>query len=186
MSIRYIDANELINKVTINTQNTINRMDCVFIDGIKPNNQHFNLEEHDKQIRKEESKKRLRRMWNRNTVPKCEPKNFSDEVLVTVEHMGYKGKLFSRVVKAVYVPYHHCTLEDVCWNMYDGVPNDWEYMEEDDTWWVPEGWYETADYFDEYEYSAITDKVVAWMKLPKPYENNIKTFIEVKNEEVKK
>lgn len=51
MSIRYIDSNDLINDVPCYLQNIINNMDCVYIDGIKPNNQHFNLAEHDKQIR---------------------------------------------------------------------------------------------------------------------------------------
>lgn len=32
-------------------------------------------------------------------------------------------------------------------------------------------WYEVHDYCDNYEYSKITDKVVAWRKLPKPYES---------------
>ena len=45
--------------------------------------------------------------WNRNTVPKCKIKNCSDEVLATVEHIGYGGKLYRRVIKAVYFPYHH-------------------------------------------------------------------------------
>lgn len=31
--------------------------------------------------------------WNRNTVPKCDVRNCSDEVLITVEHIGYGGKL---------------------------------------------------------------------------------------------
>ena len=108
--------------------------------------------------------------WNRNIVPRCENKNCSNEVLVTVEHIGYNGKLYRRVVKAVYIPHHHCTLEDMGWNMYDGVPGDWEYSEEDDSYWIPQGWYETSDYFEDYSYSTITDKVIAWMKLPKPYE----------------
>lgn len=30
---------------------------------------------------------------------------------------------------------------------------------------------EVHDYCDNYEYSKITDKVVAWRKLPKPYES---------------
>lgn len=51
MSIRYINSNDLINDVPDYLQNIINNMDCVYIDGIKPNNQHFNLVEHDKQIR---------------------------------------------------------------------------------------------------------------------------------------
>lgn len=107
--------------------------------------------------------------WNKNTVPKCKEKTHSDEVLVTV----VKGASYKRVVKAVYIPYHHCTIEDLGWNMYDGVPDDWEYVEEEDTWWIPQGWYEVCDYFEDYSYSAITDKVVAWSKLPKPYEHRL-------------
>lgn len=114
--------------------------------------------------------------WNKNTVPKCEIKNCSDEVLATVEHIGYGGKLYRRVVKAVYFPYHHCTVEDMGWNMCDGVPNDWEYSAEGDSYWIPQGWYEVCDYFEDYSYSQITDCVKAWMKLPKPYEPRVKEF----------
>lgn len=110
--------------------------------------------------------------WNENTIPKCKDKNCSDEVLVTVERIGYAGKLYRRVVKAVYIPYHQCTLEDMGWNIYDGVPSDWEYSEKDDSYWIPQGWYEVCDYFEDHShsYSLITDFVKAWMKMPKPYE----------------
>lgn len=50
MSYRYVNANDVVNIVDIETQNKINEMDCVYIDGIKPQNQHFNLADHDKQI----------------------------------------------------------------------------------------------------------------------------------------
>lgn len=114
--------------------------------------------------------------WNRNTVPKCKIKNCSDEVLATVERTGAGGKLYRRVVKAVYFPYHHCTIEDMAWYMDDGIPSDWEYSEEDDSYWIPQGWYEVCDYFERYSYSEITDRVTAWMKLPKPYEPRVKEF----------
>lgn len=121
--------------------------------------------------------------WNRNTVPKCKIKNCSDEVLVTIERIGYGGKLYRRVIKAVYFPYHHCTVEDMGWNMRDSsVPDDWEYCEEQDTWWIPQGWYEVCDYFADYSYSEITDRVTAWMKLPKPYEPRVKEFGGKENE----
>lgn len=97
--------------------------------------------------------------WNTNTVPECEEKEFSDEVLVTV----VRG-CFKRVLKAVYVPYHHCTSEDVMWeeNLYEGNE------------WIPEGWYEVCDNTNsEYTHFPITDKVVAWMKLPKAYEDKL-------------
>ncbi len=51
--------------------------------------------------------------WNRNTVPKCDVGKYSDEVLATVEHIGCDGKIYRRVIKAVYFPYHHCTVEDI-------------------------------------------------------------------------
>jgi hypothetical protein len=70
-------------------------------------------------------------------------KNCSDEVLVTVDNGIWK-----RVIRAVYVSYHHCTTEDLILEMPYGVPNDWEYIEEENTWWVPQGWYEVADYFE--------------------------------------
>lgn len=109
--------------------------------------------------------------WNSNFTPKCKERNCSDEVLVTVDNGRFK-----RVSKAVYIPYHHCTVEDMGWNMWDGVPDDWEYVEEEDTWWIPQGWYEVADYFEDYSYSTITDKVTAWSKLPKAYESRVKEF----------
>lgn len=112
--------------------------------------------------------------WNKNNVPKCDDKTCSDEVLVTVEKHG--RETYRRVLKAVYIPYRHCTLDDMGWNMYDGIPNDWEYSEEDDSWWIPEGWYEVCDYFEDYSYTEITDKVTAWMKLPKAFEPNLNTL----------
>lgn len=86
--------------------------------------------------------------WNRNTVPKCDVGKYSDEVLATVEHIGCDGQLYRRVIKAVYFPYHQCT----------------------------QGWYEVCDYFENYSYSEITDRVIAWMELPKPYEPRGKEF----------
>ena len=109
--------------------------------------------------------------WNRNTVPKCKEKECSDEVLVTVDNGRFK-----RVLKAVFIPYHHCTVEDMGWNTYDGIPDDWEYVEEEDSWWIPEGWYEVCDYFPDYSYFTIEDKVIAWSKLPKAYEPKLKTL----------
>lgn len=114
--------------------------------------------------------------WNKNTVPTCKNKNCSDEVLVTVERIGYGGKLHRRVIKAVYFPYHHCTVDDMTLSMDYGITGDWEYSEEDNSYWIPQGWYEVCDYFENYSYSQITDRVTAWIKLPKPYEPKIKEF----------
>lgn len=108
--------------------------------------------------------------WNTNK-PKCKPKNCSDEYLITIDKGRYK-----RILKAVYIPYKHCTIEDMGWNMWDGIPDDWEYIEEEDSWWIPEGWYEINDYFDDYSYAYVSDPVLAWTKLPKPYEPSLNVF----------
>lgn len=108
--------------------------------------------------------------WNKNTVPKCKDKTCSDEVLVTTEWHGWQGEIYRRVVKAVYIPYHHCAIDDMGWDMDYGIPNDLEYAEEENTYWIPQGWYEKCDYFEDYSYAMITDKVIAWMKCPKAYE----------------
>ena len=61
--------------------------------------------------------------------------------------------------------------------MCDGVPDDWEYCKEQDTWWIPQGWYEVCDYSpDDHTYFTIDDKIIAWMKLPKSYEPRVKEF----------
>ena len=44
MSYRYINANDLVDKVDAKTQDFINEMPCVFAD-IKPLNQHINIDE---------------------------------------------------------------------------------------------------------------------------------------------
>lgn len=113
--------------------------------------------------------------WNKNTVPQCKNKNCSDEVLATVERTGYDGKLYKRVIKAVYFPYHHCTIDDTAYGVRVSFL-DWEYYAEQDTWWIPQGWYEVCDYFEDCSCSEIIDKVTAWMKLPKPYEPRVKQF----------
>ena len=53
-----------------------------------------------------------------------------------------------------------------------------EYSEKDNSWWIPEGWYEVNDYLGDYYYSTITDEIIAWSKLQKPYEPRIKQMEE--------
>jgi hypothetical protein len=115
--------------------------------------------------------------WNIDTVPKCEKGTTSDEVLVTIEKASIiTGEIYSRVVKALYIPHHNCSLEDLEWNVDEDILDGWEYTEDGISWWIPQGWYEVHDYCDDYEYSKITDKVVAWRKLPKPYEQRKETI----------
>lgn len=59
--------------------------------------------------------------WN-IAVPKCEKGTTSDEVLVTIEKASIiTGEIYNRVVKAVYIPHHNCSLEDLGWNVDDEV-----------------------------------------------------------------
>ena len=76
----------------------------------------------------------------------------------------------------MYFPYHHCTIDDTAWNMDNSIPSALEYSEENNSYWIPQGWYEVCDYFEDYSYLQITDCVKAWMKLPKPYEPTLKEF----------
>lgn len=110
--------------------------------------------------------------WNKNATPECEDKTCSDEVLVTILKFG----TYKKILKAVYVPYHHCTFKDMGWEMYKGVPYDYdyEYNEEEDTWWIPQGWYEVCDYLEGCPYIPITSEVIAWMRLSKEFEPYIK------------
>lgn len=44
-----------------------------------------------------------------------------------------------------------------------------EYREEDDKFYVLEGWYERIHNWDDYGSVAISDFTLAWMPLPEPY-----------------
>lgn len=49
-------------------------------------------------------------------LPKCEEKKFSKEILALVKI--YHHDVYElRIVKAVYVPSKHCTIDDVGWHM---------------------------------------------------------------------
>ena len=50
----------------------------------------------------------------------------------------------------------------------------YEYNEEEDTWWIPQGWYEVCDYLEDCPYIPITSEVIAWMRLSKEFEPKIK------------
>lgn len=51
---------------------------------------------------------------------------------------------------------------------YDYEGSD-EYNEEDDTYYVEEGWYERIYNWGDFSSVWIADRVIAWMPLPEPY-----------------
>lgn len=54
---------------------------------------------------------------------------------------------------------------DIC-NYSDDI--DMEYNEEDDEFYMPEGWWEVIKNWDDYSCVAIQDFVTHWMALPEP------------------
>ncbi len=43
-----------------------------------------------------------------------------------------------------------------------------DYNEEDDEYYISEGWYERINNWDDYDFIAINDTVTHWMPLPEP------------------
>jgi hypothetical protein len=65
-----------------------------------------------------------------------------------------------RIVRAIHYKKHEIE------SMYD---DDWcvEYSEENDTYYIKEGWYELIDNCDDYKSVRIIEGIVShWMKLP--------------------
>lgn len=94
------------------------------------------------------------------TMPKTEEK-----VLVTCERLDIYGKPHRYVCKAFHVD-RYTMRSDVDW-WDEGCD---EYREEDDQYYVLEGWYEYIHNWGDYSSVRITeDKVVAWCELPTPY-----------------
>ena len=91
----------------------------------------------------------------------CSEKMPSETVIATVETKVFKHRY---VCEAVWIPR---------WTWKASFYFEWEdcseYKEEDDEYYVLEGWYERVHNWDEYEYVAINDNVIAWMPIPIPY-----------------
>ena len=97
-------------------------------------------------------------------TPKTLPKT-EEKVLVTCEHLDIYGKPHRYVCKAYHVD-RYTMRSDVDW-WDEGCD---EYREEDDQYYVLEGWYEYIHNWGDYSSVCITeDKVVAWMPLPEPW-----------------
>lgn len=86
-----------------------------------------------------------------------------ERVLITCEIRGLYGRKSRYVCKGYHV------------NRYEMESDgDWdegsdEYKEDDDKYYVLEGWYETIHNWGDYGSVFIDDFVLAWMPLPEPY-----------------
>ena len=90
----------------------------------------------------------------------CSEKMPSETVIATVETKTFKHRY---VCEAVWIPRW-------TWKAsFDEWEDCSEYNEDDDEYYVLEGWYERVHNWDEYAYVAIDDNVIAWMSMPIPY-----------------
>jgi len=90
----------------------------------------------------------------------CSEKLPEGTVIVTAETKTFKHKY---VCEAVWIPRWTWKAE------YDNWEDCTEYNEDEDEYYVLEGWYERVHNWDEYSYVGIEDDVIAWMPLPKVY-----------------
>lgn len=83
-----------------------------------------------------------------------------ETVLVTVETKMFRHRY---ICEAVWIPRW-------TWKAsFDNWEDCSEYNEDEDEYYVNEGWYERVHNWDEYSYVGIEDDVLAWMPLPEPW-----------------
>lgn len=91
------------------------------------------------------------------------PENEQD-VIICVERRYYSdpNRLARIIVKAFYTDGKHDTEHSAY--SWDSDYMDMEYNEENDAYLIPEGWWESVEYGE--EFSAVSDYVTNWMPLP--------------------
>lgn len=90
-----------------------------------------------------------------------------DEVIVTVSKYNDCLKQNMTIVcPAVYIPKYSKKSEDF-W--YDFEEYNEDYYEDEDTFYVKEGWFEVNGRFGDFIYWYIDGDVLAWMELPDPW-----------------
>lgn len=91
----------------------------------------------------------------------CSERLPEETVLVTVETKTFRHRY---ICEAVWIPRW-------TWKAsFDNWEDCSEYNEDDDEFYVNEGWYERVHNWDEYSYVGIEDTVLAWMPLPELYQ----------------
>ena len=91
----------------------------------------------------------------------CSERLPEETVLVTVETKTFRHRY---ICEAVWIPRW-------TWKAsFDSWEDCSEYNEDEDEFYVNEGWYERVHNWDEYSYVGIEDTVLAWMPLPELYQ----------------
>ena len=114
------------------------------------------------------------------------PENEQD-VIICAERRHYSNpNRFIRIVaKAFYTDGKHDTEHTAyTWNN-DYI--DMEYDEENDAYLIPDGWWESVEYGE--EFSAVSDFVTHWMPMPQPpkgeqYEQRCYTLLRQRNKKL--
>ena len=114
-------------------------------------------------ICKEEPSIELTQEWI--SVDNRLPENEQDVIICAKRRHYSNPNCFIRIVaKAFYTDGKHNTEQTAYdWNN-DCI--DMEYDEENDAYLIPEGWWESVEYGE--EFSAVSDFVTHWMPLPQP------------------
>lgn len=93
------------------------------------------------------------------------PENEQDVIICAKRrHYSNPNRFIRIVAKAFYTDGKHNT-EHTAY-VWDNDCIDMEYDEENDAYLIPEGWWESVEYGE--EYSAVSDFVTHWMPLPQP------------------
>lgn len=91
------------------------------------------------------------------------PKN-EQEVEITYTWKHPDGRSFYETARAFHTD-GTVTTEESGYNWED--TDDWEYCEEKDDVYIPEGWWECVAFCE--TFSSVDQKVIAWRPCPKPY-----------------
>ena len=93
-------------------------------------------------------------------IPVSERLPEKETVLATVETKTFKHRY---VCEAVWIPRWTWKAD------FDSWEDCSEYNEDEDEYYVLEGWYERVHNWDDYSYVGIEEDVIAWQPLPEPY-----------------
>ena len=94
------------------------------------------------------------------------PPNSRPVLAVTISDVVGSLKKRRQIVRAQYI--RHKEMESESWDDNEGI--EW-YCEEEDKYFIVQGWYELFNYHLEYGYSFIDDPVIAWCEMPELPEN---------------
>lgn len=112
----------------------------------------------------------LEKQLNGGWIPVSErlPDNNTKVQVTGVRYSEYTKKNIYVRFNAKYIGKHSIKVDDM-WSYCEDY--DWnDYVEEEDEYYVNEGWYETIENWDDYTEVYVSDyEVIAWQPLPPAY-----------------